>query len=827
MRYDAVNNCTELGVRELCRAACASGNLSGAGSDAFFDADPEQVVGQRLHRKLAAMEGENFRAEVPLEIVIGDSSGDYRIRGRADGVCEPTERSGVPTVVEYKTVSSAQLAQPPARAHTLQLKIYAYMLASLRGLDRIRARLTAALPDGAEVKSNEKEYRTADLEMTVRLLLQSVRLRAQVERERALTVVPRCASLPFPHPSLRAGQRELISSVCSAVRQKKRLFAQAPTGIGKTVSVLYGAVRAVSEPGRARKRGEDPGFRRIFYLTAKASTRREAYAAAGRLYSAGAGLRTVILNSKEQTCPMARHDGGAFLCDPDSCPLAKGYFDKRGDALRELLDNYHGFPAGTVARVAEAHGICPYELTLDLSEYCDIIICDYNYAFDPGVKLRRYFSPGAQSIGEGCVFLVDEAHNLTERARDIYSATLGQADISAFSVYAEQSPRMKDALAALSAALESARELCREEMRQDEEGREYGYYFSLSPLPGLDAAADEAREAAEIFFFAHRADREAAGAAAAFLRALRKWSDAAAAYDEKYRTYIEVNAGEVTVRLFCLDPSGRLADALEAARATVFFSATLTPADYFSDVLGGGRGSMAVSLPSPFPRENLGLYAVTSVSTRFEDREKSARRIAAVIAATASAKAGNYIVYFPSYKYMDAVLEPFRKKYPKVEIAVQNRGMTRTERDEFLAFFKEDTGKLRIGFCVLGGSFSEGVDLPGNRLIGTVVVGVGLPGLSAERNMIRDYFETHIERGYDYAYTYPGMNAILQAAGRVIRRDDDRGVVVLVDDRYETPQYRALMPPHWAGIRFVSDILSLPGELQRFWKGADAAPSPE
>lgn len=821
MRYDAVRNCIVLGVRELCRAACASGNLS-AGSLPGSPEEDDAAVGTKLHRVLAEAEGDAFRAEVPLECEIEDGGICYLLRGRADGVLEPASPNGLPTVVEFKTVSSAQLEQPPARAHTLQLRLYAYMLASLRGLPKIRARLTAALPDALDRRDNEKEYKTDDLEFSLRLMLSRVRLRAELERDRAREVLPRCEKLPFPHPSLREGQRELIGAVCSAVKQKKRLFAQAPTGIGKTVSVLYGAVRAMNTgiPGGGNRKNDDPGFRRIFYLTAKASTRREAYAAAGRIFSAGAALRTVVLNAKEQTCPASPHDGGAFLCDPDTCPLAKGYYDKRDDALRELLESCHGYPASTVAAVAAKYGICPYELTLDLSEYCDIIICDYNYAFDPGVKLRRYFADGGQAAGsEGCVFLVDEAHNLTERARDMYSAVLTGEDLAAFAPFAEHSPRMREALGALSAALGEARELCREDMTRDEEGREYGCYFSLSPLPGLDAAVSETREAAEIFFFSHKTDPEAARAAAVFLRILRKWGEAAGAYDEKFRTYIEVNAGRVSVKLFCLDPSGRLGEALSAARAAVFFSATLTPSDYFSDVLGGGKGSLSLSLPSPFPRENLGLYAVTSVSTRYDDRQKSAKKLAAVIAATASGRPGNYIVYFPSYQYMEAVLEPFRAKYPKVEIAVQSRGMTRAERDSFLSFFREDTGKLRIGFCVLGGSFSEGVDLPGSRLIGTVIVGVGLPGLSAERNMIRDYYETHIERGYDYAYTYPGMNAILQAAGRVIRRNDDRGVVVLADDRYAAPQYRALMPPHWEGIRMIDSIADLPGELKRFWNG--------
>ena len=249
----------------------------------------------------------------------------------------------------------------------------------------------------------------------------------------------------------------------------------------------------------------------------------------------------------------------------------------------------------------------------------------------------------------------------------------------------------------------------------------------------------------------------------------------------------------------------------------MFFSATLTPADYFSDILGGGKDSRSVSLPSPFPRENLGLYALTSVSTRFEDRDKSYKKIVGAIAATVAARRGNYIVYFPSYKYMQSVSDIFTARYPNVPVSIQRSGMTRQEREEFLSFFEDDVGRLRVGFCVLGGSFSEGVDLPGGRLIGTLIVGVGLPGLSAERNIIRDYFENRAECGYDYSYTYPGMNSVLQAAGRVIRRPEDRGVVVLIDDRYADEKYRMLYPPHWEGMRFAADIPALQAELAGFW----------
>ncbi|MCQ2355002.1 MAG: ATP-dependent DNA helicase [Clostridia bacterium] len=845
MKYDKQRGAVLIDAVQMCRCAGVNAalpphilpeTLPDTGSDAEktaikssrndpADKDPSAAQILRLPRSLRRREiagalgcgtaGDSFRASVRLEMPMTCGGVNVILTSVCDGVCL---RGRKVCAAAFREVTPAGLSKSPSVNGDVLLCINAWLLGASRGLEKVSAMLIEYVPgdpDGG-YRITEKEFDVCDLYGRVSLLLGQCRRRIKTEREHA-DVLDDCASLKFPYPSLRAGQKELISSVYSAVKNGRRLFAQAPTGIGKTISVLYGAVRAMS--------GGD--FRRIFYLTAKASTRREAYAAAGQIYSVGARLRTVVLTAKEQICPMAKAARAAgikegFVCDPETCPLMKDYANRRGEALDDLLGGYHGYPTSAVVTAAAKAGVCPYELSLDLSEHCDIIICDYNYAFDPGVKLRRYFSPEAGDTG-GSVFLVDEAHNLTERARDIYSAVITSADLDAAAAVAQNSDKVSGCMEILRGALEETRQFCRDEMQKDEEGREYGFYYSQNPIPTIDGAVEGLCRELEIYRFTHRNDPQTEAPASVLLRLCRKWQSAAAAYDDRYRTYVEVASDEICVRLFCLDPSGRLGEALEAAHSAVFFSATLTPSDYFADVLGGGKveeGSgncRSVSLPSPFPRENLCLCAVTSVSTRFDDREKSARKIAAVIAAAASAKSGNYIAYFPSYNYMETVLGIFRKKYPKVSITVQSRGMSREERDNFLDFFKEDEGKLRIGFCVLGGSFSEGVDLPGKRLIGTVVVGVGLPGLCAERNMIRDYYENRIERGYDYAYTYPGMNSVLQAAGRVIRRDDDRGVVVLVDDRYATEQYRELMPPHWEGLRLVDDLAELPVILGEFW----------
>lgn len=798
MRFNSQLNILEITARELAELIAQSGDLGRASVESVSAGE-----GMEAHKLLAASQGEAFTPEVPLVADYECGGIVYRITGRADGVID----GNIPVAVEFKTVSHSAFERAASSVGRSQVMIYAALLVLMRKTERVGTRLVISTPNGEKTKNSDRIYTADEILLALSAFLSRVASRAQNEVDSMRRVHPKLSGLKFPHKGLRDGQRELISSVCSAIKGGQRLFAQAPTGIGKTVSVLYGAARAMAETD----------IRRIFYLTAKASTRREAYAAAGRLASVGAGLRTVVLTAKEQICP--RKSGTDFVCDPEHCPLAKGYYDRRANALGSLLLNYQGYPAGAISSAAKKHNVCPYELSLDLSEYCDIIICDYNYVFDPAVKLRRYFSDGAYCGGKN-VFLIDEAHNLPERARDIFSATITRDDVKRFSEIVALDRPLVNALSELDSALCRAGELCEENMSVDGDVRS-GYYFNRDPLPELDDAVARALERAELYYFTHRTDLPQASAASRFRGLCKKWQNAAESFDEKYRTYIEKIGEEVSLKLYCLDPSSRLDSALGEAHSSVFFSATLTPSDYFSDILGGGRQSRSISLPSPFPRENLGLIALSYISTRFEDRERSYKKIAAAIAATVGARRGNYIVYFPSYKYMQSVADIFCTRFPNVSVALQRQGMTRHEREEFLSFFEEDVGRLRVGFCVLGGSFSEGVDLPGSRLIGTLIVGVGLPGLSAERNIIRDYFENRSECGYDYAYTYPGMNSVLQAAGRVIRRPEDRGVVVLIDDRYAGEKYRSLYPPHWSEMRFAADISELQAELYDFWAESD------
>ena len=369
----------------------------------------------------------------------------------------------------------------------------------------------------------------------------------------------------------------------------------------------------------------------------------------------------------------------------------------------------------------------------------------------------------------------------------------------------------------MPAVFDGLRGLCRDTLQEDGKGGEIGYYVSRNRVEDFCQAVCEMHEGLSIWLRANR-KHELYDLVDSFFSSVRKYRCILDYYDEKFMSYVELADGEITMSLYCMDPSEVLDGRMRRGRSSILFSATLTPTSYFSDVLGGGRDAVCLELPSPYEPENLCLAAVDTVSTRYEDREGNCRKIATLIAAAVSPKAGNYIVYFPSYGYLNKVHEAFVKKYPKVKTIVQSRGMTREEREAFIASFREDEGKMRVGFCVLGGSFSEGVDLPGSRLIGSIIVGVGLPGFSSERNLMRDYFENRYENGFEYAYTFPGMNNVLQAAGRVIRREEDRGIVVLIDDRYGTPTYQKLFPNHWKHLKYAGNSASLAEIARKFWE---------
>ncbi len=804
MKYNISSGAIELSVRSLCEYAFSPGDLGRRVSTNADGTNKGEIVA-----RLQAEAGVYYRPDVELCHTEPYKDMYYTVSGRADGLLRASDGFVLDRLV---MVRQNRFYDAPSDALLAELKCYAFFFAVNENLDKIGARLTYYRIGDGKIRYISYSFSTEELRGEYRALLEKIHSRATLCRKHVSEELPAAASVRFPYRELREGQEWMIRECFSSIKNGRRLFVEAPTGTGKTISALYPAVRAQGQ-GRIDK---------IFYLTAKASTRSEAFRAAGDLYAAGARLRTVVVTAKEQCClcpaRLIPENQGKNLCNPRDCEYAREYYGRIQQALSALLEGGYGYPRKRIEQVAKQYRVCPYELSLDLSELCDIVICDYNYAFDPSVYFRRYFSDEAER--GRYAFLIDEAHNLPDRARAMYSAEITRMQIDRLlSEMSETDSEIVSALDSLRRAFDPLYALCRENLSRDSEGREMGFYAAKS-LPANFAKAIELFVTLADKWQKKNREHPLFDGISALCRDAKRYMLVSDYFDKGFLSYIRVMDGDVSASICCVDPASVMDTLLRRAHATVFFSATLTPFDYYASLLGGAKDVRTLAVPSPFEAENLCVAVADYVSTRMETRKQSVSRFATLIAATVSARPGNYIAYFPSYACMEEVFSAFCKKYPKVEVVLQKRGMGIREKEEFLFAFREDTGHLRVGFCVLGGAFAEGVDLPGNRLIGAIVFGVGLPALSDERNMIRDYADPDGAEGYDYAYTYPGMNHVLQAAGRVIRRDDDRGVVILADDRYALPKYRALLPPHWKDVQYAGNARSLAEIVRRFWDNA-------
>ncbi len=781
MRYNEQTGAVELELGELCAVAFGRTNYR------------EEPAAELEVDKVTAQNGTYF-ADVLLQHTCRLAGVLIKVSGHAQGI----ELDGERMIIDH----SHRAAKLPAADEPISIPVrqrcLGYFLAAAKQQERVTLRRITVTGTG-ESTSGEFTYTAQTLKEEYTSILSRAMPYIENCVEQNREVKTRAATLAFPYPEIREGQEEFMRECYRDIMHGGRLFIQAPTGIGKTISTMYPAVRAMGK-GKCDK---------IFYLTAKSSTRREAFAAAKRLFDAGAPLRTIVLSAKEQMCPAERF---THRTCKHECPRSLSH-TKIMQAISELLTFQNCYTSAHIRQVAEKYGVCPYELSLDLSEFCSIIICDYNYVYNPAVKLRRYF---VENNGK-YVLLVDEAHNLTDRARDMFSSNLSNTDFATVLQMLHESEPLYKKLKQSMEVFKTVKRYCRDTMQKGSDGLEYGYYFSREPLDEVNEPLSTLASGVEKWLKNHTYDA-LYDCIEVFYTNLRAYCATAELYDVGFVTYLTVQGDEITLKQLCLDPSRQLEACHDKAESVIMFSATLTPPSYFAQTLGGGKHAVSVNFPSPFPRENLCVAVADGISTKFEDREKSVKKTASYIAASVCGKVGNYMVYFPSYSYMEKVVAAFTKRYPDVPILVQKRGMTQQQKEQFLDAFCADNPGMLIGFCVLGGSFSEGVDLPGGRLIGSIIVGVGIPGLSDERNIIRDYYADQNGMGYEYAYVYPGMNHVLQAAGRVIRTDTDRGIVVLLDQRYAEPRYTELFPPHWDDVRFASDAQSLAKTVAEFWE---------
>ena len=822
-----------LPIRQLVEFLLRTGSI-----DSRFSGFDRALEGARIHRKLQKAAGDGYQAEVSLSSDYEIDGITFTLEGRADGIF--TGDDGIVVIDEIKTttVPFDAITEDMNPCHWAQGMVYGAIYAAQQNLPEIDIQLTYYQADTNQIIRFVRHFLRQELEQFLHKLLCQYAPWAQRQLHWAEARTQSLAALQFPFAQYRPGQRALAGEVYRACRSGKsadhkggtRLFCQAPTGIGKTMSALFPALKAMAE-GSGEK---------LFYLTARNTTQAAAEDALARLHTAqpDLALRSVTLTAKEKVCLHPDAEGHP-ACLPELCPYANGYYDRIKDALTALLDSTGSFSRAALARVAERFSVCPFELGLDLSEWCDVIIGDYNYLFDPVVHLRRFFdAPG------DWLFLIDEAHNLPDRARAMYSACFAKSSLTdAKRALGKGKSALKTALARADKTLLEARKVCVRlaprrsqtdapeadavqtsllaedaqpafELPQPLYAQDGTVFLQelpsalLSPLRAVQAPLQDWLEA--------NPDADAHAQLLELYFAIQDITRAAERYDSHFGTQLTARGSELELHLLCLDPAPFVDASLAAGRSAALFSATLAPPSFYRSVLGSAD-ARAVALESPFPAENLGLYCLPNISTRYRDRDASVPAVSDALARMAKSKVGNYLAFFPSYAYLQQVHEDFAARYPELRTLVQESRLDDAARAEFLAQFVPEPNETLLGFCVMGGIFGEGVDLAGSRLIGCAIVGVGLPQVNPRQEMLRRYYDAQNGIGFDYAYRYPGMNKVLQAAGRVIRTPEDQGVVLLLDDRFARPEYTRLFPPHWRHIRYLHSNGELTEELQRFW----------
>ena len=795
-------NVSRIPVRTLVEFLMRSGDL-----DSRTDRGPDMeaaLKGGRIHRKLQKSQDGFYHSEVMFQ---RDSEFDdlvIRVEGRADGVMgdlnNPPEE-GI-TIDEIKGMYlDVSTLKAPFPVHLAQAKCYAAMAAAEYSLPLVRVRMTYANLDTEELNFFYETYEAEEIEKWYLELVGEWYRWAKWEMDHIRDRNKSMERLEFPFP-YREGQQKLTAAVYHTIVEGKELFLMAPTGVGKTMSCVFPAVRAV---------GEGYGDK-IFYLTARNETMKAGSEAFAILSEKGLDYRTIRITAKEKICPLREPS-----CNPDDCPYAKGHFDRINDTVFELLQCREMIDAERIRKAAGEHRVCPFELTLDTASWCDAVLCDYNYVFDPNASLKRFFANGAK--GE-YIFLIDEAHNLVERGREMFSAALIKEHIlSARRLIGDGHKKLEKAFSRVNRFLLAMKRECEAEPK----AVFLGHPYRPAAFSGLDKLLTAVYALIEELnvFFEESGDGELKQNLLDVYFELRDFLAAAESFDENYQAYEEIgDENEFFLKLFCMNPAARITEQIDKGRSAVFFSATLLPVDYYKRLLTTREDPYAIYAPSPFDTGKRLLLVAGDVSTRFASRGiETYRRIAQYILDTARSKTGNYLVFFPSHRMMRDVYEVFKVEFdsPDVNYVMQSSMMLEDDREIFLENFYEDPERSLVGFCVMGGSFSEGLDLAGTRLIGAVIVGAGIPQLSNEREILKEYYDgLDAGSGFDYAYRFPGINKVQQAAGRVIRTETDTGVILLLDDRLLTRSYQRLFPLEWSNYERCT-AGSLPEQLEKFW----------
>lgn len=775
----------KISVRELVEFILRSGDIDnrvGGKKDA-----ESMLAGARIHRKIQRSMGSDYHAEVTLKYVIGMEKFDLQIEGRADGVID-----GNPvTIDEIKGVyKSLEYLKEPVPVHLAQAKCYAYIYGIQNEKSEMDIQMTYVNLDTEQKRYFYEHYAMDELSEWFGELILEYKKWAEFHHEWKKLRNHSIKEIQFPY-EYREGQKELAGSVYRSILREKRLFIQAPTGTGKTLAAMFPAVKAMGE-GLSDK---------IFYLTAKTITRTVAANCLDLLREQNLRMKSVLLTAKEKICFCEEVN-----CNPDACPYAKGHFDRVNDAVFEILNTDRDQMTREILQEqAKKWQVCPFELSLDVSTWVDTVICDYNYAFDPRAHLKRFFYEGTK---EDYIFLVDEAHNLVERARNMYSASICKEDFLELKrLLKGKAPKVEKQLnKSNSHLLELKRECESYEILKDMNA----LYLQLLALSG------EIQEYLEI-----ADDGEIKKEVTEFYLNLRTFLNTYDVMDESYTIYSQLcSDGKFRLYLFCIHPANRLKEYLQHGRGCVFFSATFLPIQYYKELLSGNIEDYAVYATSCFPPENQLVFVGNDVTSKYTRRSvREYEKISSYIEKTIESRKGNYLIFFPSYEMMESVYGTFAASCGTKQYVckLQSSNMSEKEREDFLNEFEKEQDVSLLGFCVMGGIFSEGIDLTEERLIGAVIVGTGLPRVCTEREILKQYFDERGLGGFDYAYLYPGMNKVLQSAGRVIRTAADKGCVLLLDERFARNEYKKLFPREWKQPVF-GNIADLQNVLQNFWE---------
>lgn len=743
------------------------------------------LEGTRIHLRYQQIQSGNYLSEQYLETTIEVDSYEFFISGRADGIIVNNDKVIIDeiksTVAELEYFYSSQ-----KEWHLGQAKLYAYMYSKEHGLDRCGIRLTyISQQDNDDKLIMNFSYSFKELEeFVISLCRDYLSFYISIEKHNEAKRIS-SQKLSFPFENYRPGQKELARYVYGAIFNKEEVFIEAPTGIGKTMSTLFPSVKSFSTLE----------VEKIFYLCAKNVAKNVAFEAGRKLIESGLIARVIKLQSKEHLC---RCD--ARKCNPDNCPFTSGYYDKLRRVIEEILQSEMTIDENLINEIADREMMCPFELQLDISLYCDIIICDYNYIFDPMAYLKRYFDQEKTPY----VALIDEAHNLVERSRDMYSAYLDNASLKElrYEFKRFKVPKFKRALKKVIMYLDEQGVKDSEYIEQ-EKNFDDDFYSLLSSLNTqcLDILRNHPEANTNTFLD--------------FFRKLTRFLKISEFINSSFHIYFE-NKDDVTALIRCIDPSKLIKDSLNKLRSSIFFSATLTPIDYYISCLGGDENTPKIILDSPFDKKNLLTIVRNDISTKYKERDLSYQDIADTIFSICKRKVGNYLVFFSSYLYMESVYECMHDD-PKMRIRKQTKEMQEEDKEKFLNEFMENPSKTTIGMAVLGGAFSEGIDLVSTRLIGAIVIGLGLPTVSYERDKMKTYFESVGKNGFDFAYVYPGMNKIMQAAGRVIRSENDVGLVVFIDERFSYFKYKSLLKEQYKNAYYIKDIETIERTVDKFW----------